>query len=651
MKKITRILCFALCLAMLVPAMVGCASKDSTYGAQVNMYLTSEVYNFDPAYAHLDSSAVKLLGLLFEGIMKLDAKGNTVKALCDKYEYVEDEGIDKESKDDDTYTMTITLKESGWSDGRAVSADDFVFAWKRLLEPDFDGEGAELLYDIKGAWERKNMGMSPDDIHLYGDKLILTIEFAHPINPDEFLTKLTSIALVPLRRDVVDHYYNWSSASTTIQTNGPFSLLTYNPGSNMELARNTYYRFDVTDKDAEPAPYKNVKPYKIVVDFKLNAEDMMKKYEEGQLFYISELPANKEIREQYKAKATIEDTLCSHMYYFNTAKAPFDNVVVRQVLAGVIDRNAIVDEIVFAKPSTGIIPDGIKDLTTKDSFAQNNENKLSSTASMTIAEAKSKLSAAGINPASFGELTLTVRVNSESSVNEAFGTLSLKKHNVSDKSITENTVDVVVANKIVELWKQLGFNFKINYVGAEQYKEITSSLLQYRDIMVESLYGTYGDELKYNQGNDENVKEVVINVERCGFDVIALDYQMLDLSAFSALSVYNPFYSGSILGDDFATPAGHFTGYNNEAYNKLIKEADEARISGDKETLSKKLHEAEKLLLEEVPCVPLFVYQNATLISKDLSGIKFGGWGYADFAKLALKNWKDYLPTDEAEEK
>ena len=80
MKTITRVLCLVVCLATLAVGFVGCSGGDPTSGAQVNMYLSSEVYNFDPAYAHLDSSAIKLCGLLFEGIMKLDDNGKVVKA-------------------------------------------------------------------------------------------------------------------------------------------------------------------------------------------------------------------------------------------------------------------------------------------------------------------------------------------------------------------------------------------------------------------------------------------------------------------------------------------------------------------------------------------------------------------------------------------
>ena len=217
MKMFTRLVCLVLCVASLGTGFIACSETEAA-GAYINMYLSSEVYNFDPAYAHLDSSSLKVLGLMYEGLMKLDDDGDVVKAICDDYKYIQDPGVLEDDPSDDTFKMEFKIKTSAWSDGRALSADDFVFAWKRLLEPEFDGEGAELLYDIKGARARKTQAYSPDDIGLYADKNLLTVEFERDIDPDEFLRKLTSISLVPLREDTVDYYDDWSSASTTIIT-------------------------------------------------------------------------------------------------------------------------------------------------------------------------------------------------------------------------------------------------------------------------------------------------------------------------------------------------------------------------------------------------------------------------------------------------
>lgn len=672
MKKTTRIICLVLCLLTLSGCFVGCASTDATVGPQINMYLSSEVYNLDPAYAHVDVSASKLLGLLFEGLYRLDEDGKVVAGACDNWIYTEDAGVSKESKEDDIYKMVITLKDSAWSDGRALHADQFVYAWKRLLDPMFDGEGAELLYDIKGAWERKNEGESPDDIGLIADKKVLTILFKHPIDPHEFERKLASLALLPVRQDCVEYYHSWSTANTTMFTNGPFSLMSFYPGARLELVRNIYYRYNTENRKKDPTPSKYVTPYKIVVDYMLNSEEMMQSFDEGKLFYIGELPASKEIREKYRDQAKIWDTLNTHTYFFNTTIAPFNNAAVRKALSDVISRNEIVSEIVFAKPATGIVPSGIEDANSKQMFADNNEVKLSADA-VDAATARANIQASGIDLAALNGkvFKLTVRVNTDAKYDE-------ENHEVKtiDKSGNKiyDTVDYVVAKKVIAKWNEvtapLGFTFEIEPVNTEKYNEVTSSLVQFRDHYIEALYGTtqggkWADlGLNYKLDSKDDGKTASFKAERGGFDIIAVDSQNLDKTAYSALSVFATSYSGSkgdFVGEDFFT-RGHVTGYNSEVYNNLITEASEARIAmmnstaskedkeADKATMYQKLHEAEKQLLTDMPVIPIFVYQNAVLQSKKLKNVDFSEWGYPVFNKTRLPNWEKYLPGAEEEE-
>ena len=668
MKKTTRIICLVLCLLTLAGPLAGCASKDTTVGPQINMYLSSEVYNLDPAYAHVDSSASKLLGLLYEGLYKLDEDGKVKAAACDNWIYTEDEGVDKESDEDNIYKMVITLKDSAWSDGRALHADQFVYAWKRLLDPMFDGEGAELLFDIKGAWERKNDGGSPDDVGLIADKKVLTVLFKHPIDPHEFERKLASLALLPVRQDCVEYYHSWSTANTTMFTNGPFSLLTFYPGASLELVRNIYYRYNTEDKKKEPTPSKYVTPYKITVDFTLNAEDMMKKYDDGELFYIGELPASKEIREAYKAKAKIYETLNTHTYFFNTTVAPFNNAAVRKALSDVISRNEIVSEIVFAKPATGIIPDGITDANAKQMFAANNQSQISADA-ISVEAAKAAIETSGIDLGALNGkvFELTVRVNSDAKYDEeTYELYSIAKSG--DKIY--DTVDYVVAEMVVKKWNEvtssLGFTFKINPVNTEKYNEVTSSLVQFRDTFIEKLYGTtqggkWSEKgLSYKLDNKDDGMAASVKADRGNFDIIAIDSQNLDKTAYSALSVFAASYSGAKADANFLT-RGHVTGYNNELYNNLIAEASNARAEminsstvkdakeNAKNTMFQKLHEAEQLLLSEMPVIPIFVYQNAVLKSKKLKNVDFSEWGYPVFNKTRLPGWEKYLPATEGE--
>lgn len=659
MKKTTRIICLVLCLLTLAGPLAGCASKDTTVGPQINMYLSSEVYNLDPAYAHVDSSASKLLGLLFEGLYKLDDNGKVTAAACDNWIYTEDEGVDKESDEDNIYKMVITLKDSAWSDGRALHADQFVYAWKRLLDPMFDGEGAELLFDIKGAWERKNNGGSPDDVGLIADKKVLTVIFNKRIDPYDFERKLASLALLPVRQDCVEYYHSWSTANTTMFTNGPFTILTFYPGATLELVRNIYYRYNTEDKKKDPTPAKYVTPYKITVDYQLNAEEMMQKYDDGELFYIGELPASKEIREAYKAKAKITDTLNTHTYLFNTTIAPFNNAAVRKALSDVISRNEIVSQIVFGKPATGVIPNGISDANSKQMFAANNTAQISADA-ISVEAARAAIEASGIdlNELKGKVFKLTVRVNADAEYTE--DTYELYEISKSDEDRIYNTVDYVVAKMVVDKWNEvtngLFFSFELNCVNTAKYNEVTSSLVQFRDIFIETLYGTTqggkwsNSGLSYNVTNANDTPIDNIKKDRAGFDIIAVDSQNLDLTAYSALSVFASKYSGAKADDTTFETRGHITGYNSEIYNNLISEASAARDEGNKELMYQKLHEAEQQLLADMPIIPIFVYQNAVLKSKKLKNVDFSGWGCPIFNKTRLPNWEKYLPAEEPEE-
>lgn len=639
MKKFTRMLCLVLCLVMLLPTVVACSTKDGTYGAQINMYLADEIHNLDPAYAHLDSGSAKLIGLLFEGLMYIDEKGKLQKGLLDDYKYEVDNMLTPDDPSDDTYTMIIDIIDSSWSDGIIVSADDFVYAWKRLLDPSFDGEGASLLFDIKGAVEHKTQMFSKDDIGLSADDDRITISFKHDIDPEEFLRKTASPALVPLRSSVVNRYYNWSSASSTMVCNGPFFVRSYSPGDNMQLARNAYYHREPDNDDVSPTKF--VKPYSINIDFKLNGEEMMKKYENGELFYISELPCDKETRKLYEERVKLTDTLSTHTYFFNTAKAPFDNKTVRQVLGGVIDRAALVEEVVYAYAATGVVPKGLNDLTDKDDFADKNTAKLPGNAAMSVSEGKSKLTAAGINPKDYGELELVVKV-------DAVSKLVDEDYVIDTTEFDDDTVDYVVAKIVCEIWNELGFKFKIVPVSAIQYKESTSAMSQYRDILTESLYGIY-DEIKVYVSDDEYT---TVTKERATFDVVALDYTLLCEDEFNALAVFAEAFSGSVTDGPFneEVPLGHITGFKNSAYNTLIQEAWEAKIAGNTALVSEKLHAAEALLLDEMPIIPLFVYKEAVLIHGDLSNIKFTYFGAPIFNNAKLKNWEDYIDVKDDED-
>ena len=137
MKKIISAL---LALTMLVMVLAGCTKikAPDKNGAVLDMYLGTKPINLDPATAYTDETLVKLINLLFEGLMKVDEKGKLQKALAKKYEFYTDDKTDE-------LVLKIWLKTTYWSDSSLVQSHDIVYAWKRILDPAFSSEAASML--------------------------------------------------------------------------------------------------------------------------------------------------------------------------------------------------------------------------------------------------------------------------------------------------------------------------------------------------------------------------------------------------------------------------------------------------------------------------------------------------------------------------
>ncbi|MGN1081236.1 MAG: hypothetical protein ACI4QV_04025, partial [Acutalibacteraceae bacterium] len=137
-----RIIALALVAITAVCALAGCSSlKGDEKGANISVYMTSYPYCLDPAVVQLDSEVTQILGLIYEGLTEIDSSGKVDGALAKNWYGYYDKVYDE-------YQMYFELKDTCWNDGRKVSADQIVYAWKRILDPDFDSPYASLLYPI-----------------------------------------------------------------------------------------------------------------------------------------------------------------------------------------------------------------------------------------------------------------------------------------------------------------------------------------------------------------------------------------------------------------------------------------------------------------------------------------------------------------------
>ncbi len=576
---------------LLVLASCGAPEDD---GAEISIYLGNGVYDLDPSDYYVSDNAAQLLSLIYEPLFRLDEDGDLECAAADDYDVDEDER-----------KIYITLKETYWSDGMRVKAEDYVYAWRNIiLNSDNANPAAALFYDIENALEVKQ-GASIDDIGIVSKVYDLEITYREGADYEQLLKNLACIAAAPVRQDTVnlapDH---WSKSSETIVTNGPFMVrkLDYatdedSTSGAITLERNKGYHQSPNAEafDAEVTPYllKSVfsvgdKAVSITYDALVN----------NTVFYIGE--ASLAERKANKDEAAVGELASTYTYLFNTKNPLFADATVRRALSLALDRGAIADAIVFGKAATGFLPefstetlDGMQELLSTSAKA-NEAKQLLSTVDFT---GKNK--------------TFNLVVNAD-----------------------EESYEIAKLAKTA--WESLGYGFTVN---------ITLVDIQTTEILDKV-------ENKIIKVSDSQIQYYVKGIAEetySDFDIIGFDMQTYSTDGFVALSQFSSTMNGNgiVLKNDgtnlIERHKNVIGGWKNAEYDKLIKEAYE---TDDKNTKEEKLRAAEKLLVDEAPIIPVVFNQSFAFVSDELKKIEPDGFGHFVFTEAKLKNYQDYKTED-----
>ena len=141
-----KLLAWLLAAAVMTSMLAGCGStseeesepEEEDKGAIIDMFFGTMPESFDPTAFAYNSDTYQVTSLLFEGLTTIGRNGKVVGAGASEWEYETD-------KRDGKLKLVIKLKNSKWSDSIRVRADDYVFAWKRLLSPANTNPAASLL--------------------------------------------------------------------------------------------------------------------------------------------------------------------------------------------------------------------------------------------------------------------------------------------------------------------------------------------------------------------------------------------------------------------------------------------------------------------------------------------------------------------------
>lgn len=210
MKLWKRGAALLLCLCMTALLLMGCGQSRSGENT-VSVTMTGSVETVDPAYA-VSSAARTMVLHLFDNLYRLTEEG-AVPAAAQSYQ--------SEDNEDGTQTYTFHLRsDAKWSNGSAVTAQDFVYAWQRLVSPDTDSPNAEILSVVAG-YEDAHAG-DLDALGVYAeDEHTLVVTLSAPCS--YFVESIcTAAATMPVPWQVVERSAGWVSGRESFVGNGPY---------------------------------------------------------------------------------------------------------------------------------------------------------------------------------------------------------------------------------------------------------------------------------------------------------------------------------------------------------------------------------------------------------------------------------------------
>ncbi len=508
---------------LLLPLLVLCACGDtgpeSAGGSVLNRGNGDDPESLD-IHKAVSTEAGDVLRDLGEGLLGLSATGELVAAAAERWAV---------SADGREYTFWLR-PEARWSNGDPVTASDFVYSFRRLVDPETAAQATNSVANIQnaekiiaGEMATDSLGVASPAMH----ELNIRLEHAVPY----FLSLLTHPTMFPIHRGSVETHGSAHTRAGNFVTNGAYKLHDRQVGSFIELVRNEHYWNNGETAIDRVMHYVTSEPM---------AE--LNRYRSGELDITRTIPPESfaQMKKERPEEVRTSPSLAVYFYGFNMTKPMFaDNPRLREALSMAIDRETIANEIVGRgeAPAYGWVPEGVANYEPRRfSYANQAREERHHRARQLFREAGYSED----NP-----LTIELRYN------------------------TSNTTQRIAAS-VQSMW---------------------------RDVL--------------------GVETNLINEE---FQVMLANIQQKEVTEVFRLSwtgEYND--ANTFLGMFTSDNPSNWTGYRSSEYDSLM---DRAAVQTDPDLRKVFLAEAESVLLNDHPVIPLYFYVNKSMVSK-----RVNGWG------------------------
>jgi oligopeptide transport system substrate-binding protein len=331
---------FRLALVILASVMLpGCGRAPDR--AELVLINGAEPELFDPPLITAQATS-RIAYALFEGLTSFDSKGVPQPGVAERWEI---------SPDGLRYIFHLR-KDARWSNGDPVTAEDFLYSWRRTLLPATASEYSYQLHYIRGAkafGEGKTTDFSTVGVRAPAMHTVeITLE-----NPTPFFLDLCAFAtLLPVHRATVEKHSDWASKPAHFTGNGAFLLREWRPFDRVRLAKNPRYwnaaAVALNSVDVIPAP----RPHTAFNFYATGLADLM--MDKG----LAPTPLLGELKKRPDFHAA--PFLGNYFLRFNVTRKPFDDPRVRRAFCLVVDKASLVERITRGgeRPATSFVPPG-----------------------------------------------------------------------------------------------------------------------------------------------------------------------------------------------------------------------------------------------------------------------------------------------------
>lgn len=372
---------------------------------EIVRHIKDEPASLDPAKA-VGLPEIQVIRDLFEGLTNQDAKGNIIPGVATQWQ----------TTDNKTWIFTLR-KDAKWSNGDPVTANDFVYSWRRLVDPKIGSTFAWFaeLAGIQNAGAITKGQMTPDKLGVTAlDDHRLKVSLDKPV--PYFVSLTANFSLYPVPEKVIEKAgKDWVQPGTLVG-NGAYKLQERVVNEKLVLVRNDHYwdnahsvltkvTFVPINEESSATKRYRADDIDITESFPKNMYSMLKKDLPGQVY--------------------TPDQLGTYYYAFNTTKGPTADVRVRKALSWSIDRKIIAEKVLGTgeKPAWHFTADVTAGFKPKPGFLQqHSQEELNQ-------QAKALLAAAGYGPNHPLDLTLLYN-SSENNQKVAIAVASMWKKNL-----------------------------------------------------------------------------------------------------------------------------------------------------------------------------------------------------------------------------